>query len=1337
MKKIILLFLLSAGSFLHAAPELSPLDPGRAWRKKQPRSKAKVENFMPEIRGNTIFCGNKTLLLSPDGSISLAADGKPFAEMVCYFSLKSSKLKRSFRVAANRNICREQSRFERNGNTFYWDIATHVPNSGLKAWSAVQQTLEVLPDGKIRISAFMKPPADNSFKMRSFMHFVMPWHSGDNTVAFSFNGARSQLTPDLEKVKRKTGSRDLVYKFYLDDAGKCFELSAVRKKDASDMPCLVIPATRRYRINVEPVRKDNGFFCSVTLDLRHSPAMKKNTFPGGIDFREIEDLELPEYGKNLLVNPSFEQGMLGVHYGLNPRVLQRGGLTGDHYALDESTAFHGKTSLRLLAPVWQKGNDMRMLDNHAILSLMSPVVSPGVYTFSVYARSDMSQPAVLNFWSVQFKASPYTMQFKRSCRLTGSWQRYSMTFEIKESMPLMFRFTAGNTGKAPCRVWVDAFQLERGKKASAYTVPPVMGRLLTARNDNFLPYPGKLDARMRISTSPYGSGVMDCRVKNFFGEVLYRGTLGYKADRNGYCEVPLPLEDLPGPGIYMLRTEYRTQDGRRCVDHHRYTRINFLDNRHKHKNLFSEVYGYAEGSRNYAKLLDRWRKVGIGSKPHCSYRDPAVYELMAKYRVDPVCAVAIRWYYKAKNGPQKGFAIADHEVGNKSLTPESPGVLVCDFHRDSNGTVTAEYLDKLTAAAARLASRRPEITNWFCGAETGAHMPYDWWKQNGNMEDFAEIYAKILAAYAKGIRQGNPRAKVFPECPNNMNPVSGIAEIDRLLKHCQKYNVRFDGFGWHPYRFSPEAPDLDADTARMLKMLEKYGYDKEPVLWPEMMHWGPFNIPQWGIESSCWTNRNRYWRDFVISYDMGRTEKLSAAWRVRSWLVALKYGDRVKNANSGAGPNNAFLDVDLTPYASHLAPNVLGNLLGNADFRSDIRFAPYIRCFVFEDEARRPVAAVWCHLPDVDNGVCDAPQVETGFGDMLEGVFDMMNAPRRFTKGKFRYPVTSFPVFLRGKPGTLKSFTEALRNTVLISGSGIAPVSFDCRPGRGDFLYVTLKNFVSTAFEGDLNGCDVTVPANGTAVVKLPFDKTSEYKGLAKRRMKLVLRKNNSSSCYTHDVDFETFSVKRLADGISLDNVDWKNVPSFVLDRQCKSSPGKTSAEIRTAYNSDSFFLRLKITDSKFCHVEYRIPSTRWANDCVQFFIDTMCNAAVRKGSGMDEDDYSYALFPDSAGKSARLFRYRTVEAQLGLATRAPEDETFADDVPVKFERTSDGYIYSVMIPAKYLLPLQLASGNAFGCGFFIPNSDEKGRYTSAITCAADGGTCEKRPETWPVAVFE
>ena len=209
--------------------------------------------------------------------------------------------------------------------------------------------------------------------------------------------------------------------------------------------------------------------------------------------------------------------------------------------------------------------------------------------------------------------------------------------------------------------------------------------------------------------------------------------------------------------------------------------------------------------------------------------------------------------------------------------------------------------------------------------------------KEGTPEKAAENHAKLLAAFVKGIKQGNPDAKVFQDVPGNMLPSGGIAETDHLLAETNRLGVKFDMIGIHPYRDSPESPDLDADTVLLFSMLKRRGYENVTVFWPEMMHYGPYNIPKWRVDSSsAWSWRRRG----PLSYDMGWTEKISAAWRARSWLVALKYQDRVTCAMSAATSNSFEMDLELTPFANQKISNTLGRLLGNAYFRKDVRFAP-------------------------------------------------------------------------------------------------------------------------------------------------------------------------------------------------------------------------------------------------------------------------------------------------------------------------------------------------------------------------------------------------------------
>ena len=152
--------------------------------------------------------------------------------------------------------------------------------------------------------------------------------------------------------------------------------------------------------------------------------------------------------------------------------------------------------------------------------------------------------------------------------------------------------------------------------------------------------------------------------------------------------------------------------------------------------------------------------------------------------------------------------------------------------------------------------------------------------------------------------------------------------------------------------------------------------------------------------------------------------------------------------------------------------------------------------------------------------------------------------------------------------------------------------------------------------------------------------------------------------------------------------------------------------------------------------MEYPNPFDRWKNDCLQIYFDTLANARQRILPECDEDDYEYAVFPNGKGTSAQVFRYRTVDPQLGLATQAPPDETFAPDIPCRFVRKDGLLIYRVFFPAKYLLPMKLEKGWVFGCGLYAGNSDKPGKYSGALTLAIDGKGCYNRPHAWPAVIL-
>ncbi|MBP3394246.1 MAG: hypothetical protein J6M38_06995, partial [Lentisphaeria bacterium] len=573
--------------------------------------------------------------------------------------------------------------------------------------------------------------------------------------------------------------------------------------------------------------------------------------------------------------------------------------------IDERNALFGNSSLRIHT-LYKPDVDYRALANAGNLTGPPAIVPPGIYTCSFYAKGTRAGQRI-NVWIPHFSTGS---QYAGLAHLTVSpekdWRRYHFTFATKVSMPVNLNINA-DSPDGTGYVWLDGLQLEAGSKATPFETKLVEGRLLTSAHDNFISAKEKINAKMRLATTPGAKGKAVVQVRNFYNEEILRTEIPFAADHTGSAVIPLPFDGKLGKGIFVIRTDYELADGRKSFDFHRLTVCDFLENKHALKNFFADNYGHLERRYNLYDYLERYRKTGIGAKNHLFDWTKTASDTYHSFGVEPTDSFMCCWIADPVTRKNIGFGISSAGTQEAGKRPDDPSLLVRDFKLDSNGIITPEYLARVTNAAKIVAKKHPWITLWSFGGEVKAKFPDEWWSKDASPEATVKIFAQILKAFADGVRQGNPQAKVYQDAPCNMNPGGGIAETELLLKECNRIGVKFDVIGIHPYRFSPENPDLDADIRTFLAMLDRNGYKDTPVFFPEMMHWGAYNIPQWGTESSSWQGTPRSWHNGAISYDMGWTEKLSAAWRARSWLMALKYSDRIFSVQSGA-MNNFDMD---------------------------------------------------------------------------------------------------------------------------------------------------------------------------------------------------------------------------------------------------------------------------------------------------------------------------------------------------------------------------------------------------------------------------------------------
>jgi len=1312
-----------------------------------------------EWSDGVVAAGDKRLILTTDGLVRYLAGGREIGQFTLPFSLVDGSSGKPQWIAPERNFPSSMFSPEQPGLAPLRDsslVCTKVLHVGA-ARTEIITSLTLRPDGLVLLSYRWKPFEDAALRLEP------------RTVILSV-----PVTLARDSIFELDGNRHSV------PGSGGGVLASARRFQQLELFCtnpaysLVLRGTEHSgEARAELREKENALWFRISeragetrIDLlidiqRGLVASHAGPVYGGIDFKAVDDLEMPDYAAslNLFLNPSFEQGLSGYNRSEEEPFDQQRGIFP--FVIDSAQALFDVHSLRLAAPA-RNGRDFRFIGwpfrTHAI------PLAAGRYTFSVYAKADPARETRLSVW---FPNSAWVGSRKKSLPigweswekagaqkvfdLTSEWKRYSFSFDVPESMPV-FASMGADSVDGGARVWIDGLQLEAGSGPTAFVQRPVAGRLVTSREDNFLEPADPVDARLILSARAGAKGQADIVVKDFFGEERYRGSFPFAADDKGMAEVILPLNGVLPRGIFVLKAVYRLDDGAVSHDFHRFAIMDFLKNEHRLKLLFAENYGDSDADQaDFSRILDRYRKIGIGGKNHTYRWDKETWDEYARYGIGNTDSTmySIIAPYDGVHSKVLGFALA-REPGIRGLRPDDPRILLRDFHFDAGGEITPEWLEKFRDTVAMLARERPWIPMWAFGIEIYSKFPVEWWSKDGSPENAYRNYAIILKAFTEGVKRGNPQAMVYQDAPSNMAPERGILETDHLLGEVNKLGgVRFDWIGIHNYRKSPESPDLDADTQTFLRMLERQGYGDTPIFWPEGMHYGPYSVPQWGIESASWLPPS-CWYYGTLSYDMGWTEKISAAWRARSWLVALKYQDRVKSFMSSAARNNLDMDLEMTPFATQKVSNTLGRLLGDAVFRKDIRFAPYLRCYVFEDADKRPVAAIWCHHPKVDAGTMAAPEIAVDLGSSPVEVFDLMEERRDLkpdAKGVVTFPVSSFPIFFRGLSGSLDSLIHAFENAALVSGDGISPLVVTSRPVAPDTASLTAQNALTREFVGEIESggtrLPLRVPAAGNAEVAIPLAAPLAADRIREEPLRVLIR--SKERAFPSDQGFRGFLCLKAPGSIAIDGdlADWTGVPEIPFSGRLQRGGGASPSDsgfsgwFKTAWTPQGFYLAVKIVDDRFVVKPFSRPADRWNNDSLQVYFDTFADARSRQQRGLDENDYDYAIHPGFDGKSAEVFRRRSPDPQLALATSAPPDNALAPDIPAAFRRTGDGYVYEVFFPAKYLLPAQLVRGHAMGFGLTANDRDDlDGDARSALTVLGDGQDCSNQPHLWPVALL-
>lgn len=1299
-----------------------------------------VTNCIPVRVGNVVTALNKRLEIdSRSGRLTLVIDDDTAftcGESYCFIDGKTGeKFWGAFSTGPRAR--KWHSRIEAREEDGAYVTEAYLKTSSGEEHLQNRTTLKVLPDGLIQATFEGFQSRDESI-VRIENPDGLYIGGGKKTLPGSRSdfGGKVVAFDDEPSVKvdyngRWSGAKDFPIVYYKDDPVREFSVTLTKGMSGN-------VGWGVWTKDVLHGSFSGGGRKTILIDLRRGVKRAPNpNVRGGIDWQAIEDLEMPERRKNIIENASFERGWrCWDSYRLSGCVTPLKWNT-ELFAIDDAVAHSGHRSLRCRV---LECADLGKYGLGTMSTSLCPVPEPGRYTASFWAKATHSNVVVTAWcpsflycqtWTYISRWMPKTKETIVNLRLTTEWKRHSFSFDLPQSDPLKLVFSAVTAkGMGEGFAWIDDVQIEKGGEATPFEPPCAEAELVMSDPDQFCELGKPLEARLRVFADE--PGAMRVEVKSFLDEPIWKKTVRF-TPKDGVAEIALDGLDgaLPGAGVYKMKRRYVMESGKRTFEHDRFTVARSLENVPRKWRFLQSNYGDPFMNDGVLRELARWRRIGIDRLygPE-SGLNKEVYDLVKDEGFHP-------GFFRIGGGrfselvqtdpsnPKKvetrrlkgAIGSVDYDLSNPmedhSLTNSRSVNVFLVGHRQLGLPIGGEYLKMLEDAAAAKVARYPFVNEWECSSEINCGLGYAYWSDDNDWDHQMRNFSKWLAAIYRGAKRANPKAIVSNDSAMNMSP-SCLEEIKATLRYCAEEGVKFDAIGAHTYRYSPESPDLDDGFRSLTETAVALGYSPDvPFVCGEGMHWGPYEVRKWGLQSSNWQQPPERWWDgpSALSYDIGRTEIRSAAWRARAWLVSYKYAKRMLEMNSG-NTNNFELDANGTPFLSQIISSVLVNLLGSADFVADVRFAPYCRAYVFTDEKGRGIAAVWNHKPEVDESREDAPRCEADFGDALEAVIDMVGSRRAFA-GRGEFAVTPQPLYFVSKPGRTDDLVAAVRKFRVVSGDlkDRAEVSFN--PVAPDRTGVTVKEFTGSV-------------TNFSEEVATPF----AYDAVRIAR------------CETAKTDYPAFLVRRVPEGATAATIDWSKVPAMKLTNRCAKPGPAFAATQQLVWNAAGLYLRVAVTDPTFAHVAEAKPSQRYDNDCLQVFLDGLSNARFNHRKGFDDDDYVYDVLPEPDGGSARVYRRRSPDIQLTLGIYAPKNGVFADELPATFERTRDGYVYTVTFPAKYVLPLRLEKGRCVGFGISVSDANDPKapfgkRYLGGlVNTVLPGKGPYDHPERWPVALL-
>jgi len=437
------------------------------------------------------------------------------------------------------------------------------------------------------------------------------------------------------------------------------------------------------------------------------------------------------------------------------------------------------------------------------------------------------------------------------------------------------------------------------------------------------------------------------------------------------------------------------------------------------------------------------------------------------------------------------------------------------------------------------------------------------------------------------------------------------------------------------------------------------------------------------------------------------------------------------------------------------ACNTLGHVLGNATFIGDAALGEGVRCYVFEDDRRRGVAALWTSTFDVDSGRRQGPVLTLAKLPKGAELIDMAGRQSRLTEPTVA--LSSCPVFIRGPKRSAAALLATLRESRL-AGADIRSLRATFRLVTSTEAAIVVRNILSRPLEGRMrlsqsarvvfDGPATLVPgAEWTRTVKLP----APSQGLGAAAFGVEFTPASGAVASVSQIELEWSGCRRITNALTIDGRldDWPAANSFEMARRHREwapdatlrdrypkgvpwqGPADLSARLYTAWDAEHLYLALRVRDDVHDPENPASPKARmWEGDGVQLYLDCWADGRLKPHCGYDNNDQVFDLWPQTDG--LKVSRAVAPEQQLAFLKPGPVPAARAACV-----RTARGEtIYEMALPLGEISPLRLQKGACFGMGLLINDRDGDYRKRGLTLTPAGTEPC-MRPDLWPLLILE